>query len=80
MQAAGSSETVLNLYQTAWQHIPGDIIFHILSFILSSIPFTGSNDNSSFCGTAAICVGPGCLQASLCDGFGGLAVLAAASD
>ena len=43
MEAAGFSETLLNLYQTAWQHIPGDIVYPILSFILSSIPFTGSN-------------------------------------
>lgn len=48
MQAAGSSETVLNLYETAWQHFPRDIIFHILSFILSNIPFTGSNDTAHF--------------------------------
>jgi len=48
MQAAGSSETVLNLYQTAWQHFPEDIVCHILSFILSNIPFTGSNDIAHF--------------------------------
>jgi hypothetical protein len=48
MQAAGSSETVPNLYQTAWQYIPREIVLHILSFILSSIPFTGSNDTAYF--------------------------------
>jgi len=48
MQAAGSCETVLNLYQTAWQHIPGEIVFNIFSFILCSIPFTLNNDMAHF--------------------------------
>jgi hypothetical protein len=48
MQAAGSLETVLNFYLTTWQHIPADIVLHILSFILSSIAFTGSNDTAHF--------------------------------
>ena len=68
MKAAGSSETV-NSYQNTWQHIPGDIVLHILFFIPSSIPFTGSNS------TASDCVGPECLQANLCHGFDGLTVL-----
>ena len=48
IQAAGSCETLLNLYQTAWQHIPGEIVLHILSFILCSIPLTVSNDMAHF--------------------------------
>jgi hypothetical protein len=43
MKAPGFSESVVNFCQTTCQQIAGDTVLHILFFIHSSIPFTGSN-------------------------------------
>jgi hypothetical protein len=79
MQAAGSSETA--------EFIPDCMATlsrrHSFSYsFVHSVQYSiyWKQWYSSFCGTATICVGPGCLQASLSHGFGGLAVLCAVSD